>query len=419
MKSLLTFLPILLVSIFFVESPALAWGERGHNTVGYTAARFFHHWLQETEKEQVGNAFDVRDYQMGHLSNIPDISWKAVKVDTIKKLNYVNHFFDPEVLLGLPASDNAKDAAAFQKQIRELPLTWKEVEKTYAGKPNTFKKGHPPVQPYFDSGSAPWRAADLYDKMVFFFQCAKQKENAKDTRFHKELFPLQGNRIVRHVTCGKSATRDEALLAAYVAGGLMGHFVGDLAQPLHATADFDGWSKGLGGIHAYYESELVHVMKDDLNEAVLAHARDQKFQREVKKRIGGDWNAPVVKIMLNLAADSWGRRHDIEKLDQRYAVLELGDKLPRGYGADDTKGAKPAKRRPVTQKVAAHFRDITVDRIATAATILSHFWYAAWKQAGSPKLADVSRIATPYPLDAAFLMPDYAPGLSSKGSSSK
>lgn len=45
--------------------------------------------------------------------------------------------------------------------------------------------------------------------------------------------------------------------------GVMGHYIGDLSQPMHDTADYDGQSIGRRGIHAYFETALVKQMDQD------------------------------------------------------------------------------------------------------------------------------------------------------------
>jgi hypothetical protein len=42
--------------------------------------------------------------------------------------------------------------------------------------------------------------------------------------------------------------------------GTLGHYVGDLSQPMHDTADYDGQSIGRRGIHMYFETTLVKTL---------------------------------------------------------------------------------------------------------------------------------------------------------------
>jgi len=39
----------------------------------------------------------------------------------------------------------------------------------------------------------------------------------------------------------------EAVNQALLYGGIMSHFVGDLAEPHHTSANYDGWLTGQGG----------------------------------------------------------------------------------------------------------------------------------------------------------------------------
>jgi len=58
---------------------------------------------------------------------------------------------------------------------------------------------------------------------------------------------------VMMVNALKSGDNVKALQMA----GVLGHYVGDLSQPMHDTADYDGQSIGRRGIHMYFETTLV------------------------------------------------------------------------------------------------------------------------------------------------------------------
>lgn len=56
-------------------------------------------------------------------------------------------------------------------------------------------------------------------------------------------------------------------------GGVMGHYIGDLNQPMHLTLDYDGQSINKPGIHRYYESTLVDKLPSGhLYDTVLPEA---------------------------------------------------------------------------------------------------------------------------------------------------
>jgi hypothetical protein len=87
-----------------------------------------------------------------------------------------------------------------------------------------------------ENGSAVWRIDQLYDMLV-------QSLRARDWERSLQL------------------------------AGVLGHYVGDVSQPMHVTSDYDGQSIGRRGIHAYYESTLVSRQDQaDLYTKVLAAA---------------------------------------------------------------------------------------------------------------------------------------------------
>ncbi len=44
--------------------------------------------------------------------------------------------------------------------------------------------------------------------------------------------------------------------------GVMGHYVGDMSQPMHMTSDYDGQSINRRGVHSYFETSLVEPLSD-------------------------------------------------------------------------------------------------------------------------------------------------------------
>jgi hypothetical protein len=70
----------------------------------------------------------------------------------------------------------------------------------------------------------------------------------------------------------------------------MGHYVGDMTQPMHATANYDGQSINKPGIHKYYETTLVdHLDAGRLAGAVLASGGPRRS--ELERTIGNNMNA--------------------------------------------------------------------------------------------------------------------------------
>ena len=66
--------------------------------------------------------------------------------------------------------------------------------------------------------------------------------------------------------------------------GVMGHYVGDMTQPMHASSDYDGQSINKPGSHKYYETTLVDRMNDGhLDDRVtqVAGLRRSELERSV------------------------------------------------------------------------------------------------------------------------------------------
>jgi hypothetical protein len=70
------------------------------------------------------------------------------------------------------------------------------------------------------NGPAPWRAGQIYGRLV---QALKAGQYAR----------------------------------ALQMAGVLGHYLGDLSQPMHNSSDYDGQSIGRKGLHIYYEVTLV------------------------------------------------------------------------------------------------------------------------------------------------------------------
>jgi len=49
--------------------------------------------------------------------------------------------------------------------------------------------------------------------------------------------------------------------AALQTAGILSHYVGDMAQPMHASTDYDGQSIGRRGVHSYFETRLVNAVE--------------------------------------------------------------------------------------------------------------------------------------------------------------
>jgi DNA-directed RNA polymerase specialized sigma24 family protein len=55
----------------------------------------------------------------------------------------------------------------------------------------------------------------------------------------------------------------------------MGHYVADLAQPLHVTENHDGQLTGQKGLHHWFEENVVDALSPYLYEAVFQKAKNE------------------------------------------------------------------------------------------------------------------------------------------------
>jgi hypothetical protein len=221
-------------------------------------------------------------------------------------------------------------------------------------------------------GTAPWRTAQLY-------QAAR-----------KALTPPQK----------KSALTSAAVDSALLSMGLMSHFAGDLAQPYHVTRDYDGWDKNEGGIHAYFESDVVDAFSLSLEQEVFDFASKGKNLLRVLSRIPADVRGKLatdpLALAFALALDSQSRLEELGALDRSAAVTKP---------SRTDKGSKiKAERRPARDTAAA-FHAIVVERLATAAEVVVQLWLAAWQDGGNADLTSYHSFA--YPVAPAFVPPDY------------
>lgn len=339
---------LLVLVILMAGSPALAWGERGHDVVTRVAVQRLDA-LVDSDKTLL-RAFQRHTDMLSHVANVPDIVWRHGP-EAVVQANAPTHAIALDAFLNPPSV------------------------KTLSQYPKPLPRAH---------GTAPWRTADLAAKLVAAFE---------------------------RIDAAKDAAPRQQLRQIVLYAGLLSHFVADLAQPHHATADSDGWQRGQGGVHRYFETRLVNALPLSLPERVLARARKQKPARAVldtARRVqkhrreaqagaagkGSEVSAspPALAVSWALALDSFARLPALMHRDKAIAVRTSSQRKPK---------RKAAKRRPAHQ-VAGRFQGFIVQRMALAADVLAHLWLDCWRRGGAPKVA--STRVHPYPLQ-----PDFVP----------
>jgi hypothetical protein len=142
--------------------------------------------------------------------------------------------------------------------------------------------------------------------------------------------------------------------------GVMAHYSGDASVPYHATADTNGYARGQGGIHFYFESDCVNALEPGLAADVLATAR--KNRTRWLRAWGADPERPLPMIKAVLE-DSLAAVGKVSELDRRHAVTKL---QPAGSRAD-------AQRNPASLGCRS-MRSLIVGRLARGAVLTAILW---------------------------------------------
>jgi hypothetical protein len=331
-------------------SNAFAWGERGHDAVSRVATRILVE-SEELDAEKLGRFLQRKENMLGHLANVPDIVWRNISKD-MDELTAPSHFIDMEYFLspGLPpkAEDLPADIAALLAAM---------AKNCGRGMALPCVPGNSDLARISKVGHAPFRIQTLTEDLTKIFRQMKDAE------------ARAGARAIE-----KDDTRNELMAKALLYAGILSHFVGDLANPHHTSIDYDGWETDQGGLHGYFETDIVDSFPLDLEATVLDEAlrhppMASSFARHPHLPLRQAWE---------LALDSHSQIKTLRDFDMKYSLLEKstnGDRATR----------KKAKRREA-KDVRNKYRNFIITRLATGADALARFWVDAWREGGKPDL---------------------------------
>lgn len=306
---------ISLVVIVFLSLKTFAWGERGHHVICEVSTRL-------VENAELAQFLQGRGHLAGHVCNIPDIHWKSHPENN--SVIDSSHFMDPENL-------NLK--------ISEVPTDLNQVAQ---------EKSKSKSQLATELGTLWWRADQFYRAAVEGVKLAKKSDFPDKSDFQNKNHPY--NRGIFEFVTQIS---------------LMGHFVGDASVPYHNTADYDGWERGRGGIHAYYESMSVGALGLDLENEVY----EQSIAIRKKSKSSKSDRESVVEIMKELSIQAADEISQIEELDK---ISSPSDKESKTYA-----------KRPSAEVGARVFKGLIVSQMARSSWALAQIWEKAWKAGGA------------------------------------
>ncbi len=203
MSQIASLVALALIGSTFYSPSAEAWGRRGHAAVAVVAAD-----LAAVQKPEAAFLKD-RAFDLGYYSNVPDLIWK--KSDTYA-IEWFQHFMDLEIF------------------EREIKSSKNKVSIPYALDRDTFTKTYPEIPS--DAGRSWWRIRELTEQLDGMTRTLSQKDLSVEKRHQMQADWL-------------------------VTAGAIAHYIGDMAQPLHCTENYDGQLSGQKGIHAFFEDEMV------------------------------------------------------------------------------------------------------------------------------------------------------------------
>ena len=280
--------------------------------------------------------------RIAFLSGEPD-RWRNVSDLPIRHVNGSDHYCDLEQL-----ADAGLDIATVSA------LRYEFVTQFAAG-----RAAHPDKFPVIDPtknaehsrewpGFSPWAIAEQYGKLKSAFSYLKAFEEAGTP---EEIANAQADIV-------------------YLMG-VMGHYVGDGAQPLHTTVHHNGWvganPQGYttwNGIHAWIDSGLI--AKAGIKTADLAPKVTPAKQLSVATR--ADERDPLFVAVIDYL------------LAQNQLVQPLYQLEKEGKLSDELE--KTDRNKPHPGPVNEEGRAFVEGQLLKGGEMLGAIWVTAWKQAG-------------------------------------
>lgn len=315
----------LLAMAVAVPTPLRAWDYHGHRIINQAALaalpETFPAFVRETDAAE----------RIAFLAGEPD-RWRNVPDLPIKHANGLDHYCDVEQL---------SDAGL---QLATLTSLRYEFAAAYAAGRAAHPERFPAIDPAKNSdrtrewpGFAPWAVAEYYGKLKSAFSYLKTYDGL-----------------------GTAAEIANARANVIYVMGVMGHIVGDLAQPLHTTVHHHGWVGDnpnnytrWTGIHSWMDGGLIAQTGVTLDEVRSQVGAARPLSTEPRE----DGRDPVfVQVMDYLLAQN--------ALVEPVYQLEQAGKL--GPEAADL----------------AEARTLVVGQLRTGGEMLAALWLTAWQNAG-------------------------------------
>ena len=159
-----------------------------------------------------------------------------------------------------------------------------------------------------------------------------------------------GFRDYREALAKHEDTRPEEAAVLFYAGWL-GHYVGDGAQPLHVSRDYNGWVEKENP-HGYTTGHHIHSQFESAFVAAAIKPADVKPLLAPVEPIGDEWSDYLAYL-----------RHSATLVDETYALDKEGGFTGMGTAAG---------------------KGFAEQRLAAGASMLRDLIYAAWQKSAEP-----------------------------------
>ncbi len=307
---------VLISAIGVSFRPALAWNAHGHRLITLLALDALPAEAPEWLRDSAVRA------RAAYQSNEAD-RWRGTRIDPIGQENKPDHFLDVELLeqFGLtlettpPLRYDYLRAMAVSKHLHP-----EKVDPHDAERDSDHSKEWP--------GFLPHAIAEHYAKLISAFNTVRILESLKEPARSEQLEMARANAIY-HM-------------------GMLSHFVGDAAQPLHTTRHYNGWTGG--NPKGYTTSNRFHSEIDGgvLRRHRITYASMKAAGGVTCREINGrqPWNDIIAHI-----------RRSFDQMEPLYALEKSGE-------LNEAKGMAFIEQR-----------------LADGASMLSGMIWAAWRQA--------------------------------------
>jgi len=264
-------------------------------------------------------------------ANVPD-RWRGIKVSQLQHANNPEHYFDLEDLepYELEFKKIPTLRVEFIKQLLEI-----RVQKGWKLPPKPINPARDPDKTQEWPGFLPYAMVETYGKLQSAFRVMRVLEQIND--------PARAHQL------------EQAKADATVHLGILAHYVGDAAQPLHTTKHHHGWVGDNPsnfttdrGFHSYIDGGVIKLHRIDADAV-------RPFCKGPAKVDGRDpWNDVLVYI-----------ERSFEKVVPLYELKKSGD-LEKDPG-----------------------KEFIEERLADAAMMLAGLTEAAWN-AADPSPSDIA-----------------------------